>query len=200
MLTVFGDIYSGNCYKIKLLLKQLGHPFEWVHVNILEQETRTAEFLARNPNGKIPVLELEDGTMLAESNAILHYLAEGSAFLSEDRLARAQVLQWLFFEQYSHEPFIATSRYIVRYLGRPAEHEATLQQKIAPGYMALDVMEQHLKGRLFFVGGRYSIADISLYAYTHVAHEGGFALTKFPNVRTWIDRIRAQLGYVDMDG
>ena len=97
MLTVFGDIYSGNCYKIKLLLKQLGHPFEWVHVNILEQETRTAEFLARNPNGKIPVLELEDGTMLAESNAILHYLAEGSAFLSEDRLARAQILQWMFF-------------------------------------------------------------------------------------------------------
>ncbi|MEO8384112.1 MAG: glutathione S-transferase family protein [Betaproteobacteria bacterium] len=200
MLTVFGDIYSGNCYKIKLLLTQLGQPYDWVHVNILEKESRTPEFLAKNPNGKIPVLALDNGTTLAESNAIIHYLAEGCAFLPTDRLAHAQVLQWMFFEQYSHEPFIATARYIVRYLGRPAESEATLQQKIALGYKALDVMEQHLKGRLFFVGGRYSIADISLYAYTHVAREGGFELAKYPNVRVWIDRIRALPGYVEMDG
>ena len=200
MLKVYGDVYSGNCFKVKLILKQLNLPVEWIHVNILEKETRTAEFLARNPNGRIPLLELEDGVLLAESNAILHYLAEGSALLPDDRLARAQVLQWMFFEQYSHEPFIATARYIVRYLGRPAEHEERLQQKMLPGYQALDVMEQHLKGRLFFVGGRYSIADIALYAYTHVAHEGGFDLTKYTAVRAWIDRVRAQPGYVEMDG
>lgn len=200
MLKVYGDVYSGNCFKVKLILKQLNQPVEWIHVNILEKETRSAEFLAKNPNGRIPLLELDDGVLLAESNAILHYLAEGGALLPDDRLARARVLQWMFFEQYSHEPFIATARYIVRYLGRPAEHEERLQQKMSPGYQALDVMEQHLKGRLFFVGGRYSIADIALYAYTHVAHEGGFDLTKYVAVRAWIDRVRAQPGYVEMDG
>ena len=200
MLKVYGDVYSGNCFKVKLILKQLNQPYEWIHVNILEKETRTVEFLAKNPNGRIPLLELDNGVMLAESNAILHYLAEGSAFLPDDRLARAQVLQWMFFEQYSHEPFIATARYIVRYLGRPAEHEERLQQKMLPGYQALDVMEQHLKARLFFVGGRYSIADIALYAYTHVAHEGGFDLANYAAVRAWIDRVRAQPGYVEMDG
>ena len=200
MLKVYGDVYSGNCFKVKLILKQLNQPYEWIHVNILEKETRTAEFLAKNPNGRIPLLELDNGVMLAESNAILHYLAEGSAFLPDDRLARAQVLQWMFFEQYSHEPFIATARYIVRYLGRPAEHEERLQQKMLPGYQALDVMEQHLKARLFFVGGRYSIADIALFAYTHVAHEGGFDLANYAAVRAWIDRVRAQPGYVEMDG
>ena len=200
MLKVYGDVYSGNCFKVKLILKQLNQPYEWIHVNILEKETRMPEFLAKNPNGRIPLLELEHGVLLAESNAILHYLAEGSAFLPCDRLAHAQVLQWMFFEQYSHEPFIATARYIVRYLGRPAEHEERLQQKMLPGYQALDVMEQHLKARLFFVGGRYSIADIALYAYTHVAHEGGFDLTKYAAVRAWIDRVRAQPGYVEMDG
>ena len=200
MLKVYGDVYSGNCFKVKLILKQLNQPYEWIHVNILEKETRTAEFLAKNPNGRIPLLELDNGVLLAESNAILHYLAEGSAFLPDDRLARAQVLQWMFFEQYSHEPFIATARYIVRYLGRPAEHEERLQQKMLPGYQALDVMEQHLKARLFFVGGRYSIADIALYAYTHVAHEGGFDLASYAAVRAWIDRVRAQPGYVEMDG
>ena len=200
MLKVYGDVYSGNCFKVKLILKQLNQPYEWIHVNILEKETRTAEFLAKNPNGRIPLLELDNGVMLAESNAILHYLAEGSAFLPDDRLARAQVLQWMFFEQYSHEPFIATARYIVRYLGRPAEHEERLQQKMLPGYQALDVMEQHLNAHLFFVGGRYSIADIALYAYTHVAHEGGFDLANYVAVRAWIDRVRAQPGYVEMDG
>ncbi len=200
MLKVYGDVYSGNCFKVKLILKQLNQPYEWIHVNILENETRTPEFLAKNPNGRIPLLELEHGVLLAESNAILHYLAEGSAYLPADRLARAQVLQWMFFEQYSHEPFIATARYIVRYLGRPAEHEERLQQKMLPGYQALDVMEQHLKARLFFVGGRYSIADIALYAYTHVAHEGGFDLANYAAVRAWIDRVRAQPGYAEMDG
>ena len=198
MVKVYGDEYSGNCFKVKLLLAQLHQPHEWVHVNILEQATRSPAFLAKNPNGKIPLLERDDGVLLAESNAILHYLAEGSAYLPTDRLLHAQVLQWMFFEQYSHEPHIATARYIVRYLGRPPEKEPLLQQKMAPGYQALDVMEQHLKARLFFVNGRYSIADIALYAYTHVAHEGGFDLAKYPLVRAWIDRVKAQPGYVEM--
>ena len=200
MVRVYGDVYSGNCFKIKLLLKHLNQPYEWVHVNILEKETRTPEFLARNPNGRIPLLELKNGTLLAESGAILHYLAEGSIYLPDERLKRAQVLQWMFFEQYSHEPFIATARYIIRYLGRPTAHEEMLQQKMVPGYKALDVMEQHLKGRLFFVNGRYSIADIALYGYTHVAHEGDFDLAKYPGVRAWLDRVKAQPGYVGMDG
>ncbi|MEQ1516227.1 MAG: glutathione S-transferase family protein [Usitatibacteraceae bacterium] len=200
MLKVYGDIYSGNCFKVKLLLKQLDVPYEWEHVNVVDKETRTPEFLAKNPNGRIPVLELENGVLLPESNAILHYLAEGSAYLPTDRLAHAQVLQWMFFEQYSHEPYVATARYFIRYLGRPPEYEERLQQKMAPGYAALDVMEQHLKARLFFVNGRYSIADIALYAYTHVAHEGGFDLAKYPFIRAWIDRVRAQPGYVEMDG
>jgi glutathione S-transferase len=200
MVKVYGDVFSGNCYKVKLLLKQLNQPYEWQHINILDKETRTPEFLARNPNGRIPLLELDNGTLLPESGAILHYLSEGSAFLPGDRLARAQVLQWMFFEQYSHEPYVATARYIIRYLGRPANHEALLQQKMAPGYQALEVMEQHLKARLFFVGGRYSIADIALFGYTHVAHEGGFDLAAYPAVRAWLDRVKAQPGYVEMDG
>ena len=200
MYKVYGDSQSGNCFKVKLLLTQLKLPYQWVHVDILAGATRTPEFSAKNPNGKIPLLERDDGVLLAESNAILHYLAEGSAFLPTDQLLHAQVLQWMFFEQYSHEPCIATARYIVRYLGRPPEKEQLLQQKMAPGYQALDVMEQHLKARLFFVNGRYSIADIALYAYTHVAHEGGFDLAAYPLVRAWIDRVKAQPGYVDMAG
>ncbi len=200
MLRIYGDVYSGNCYKIKLLLKQLGRPYEWVHMDVVRKETRTPEFLAKNPNGRIPLLEIDDDTHLAESGAILHYLAEGSAFLPADRFAHAQVLQWMFFEQYSHEPYIATVRYLIRYLGRPPEHEATIQQKMAPGYAALDVMEHHLKKNTFFVGEKYSIADIALYGYTHVAHEGDFDLARHPAIRAWIERVRDQPGYVEMDG
>jgi len=200
MLRIYGDVYSGNCYKIKLLLKQLGRPYEWVHMDVVRKETRTPEFLARNPNGRIPLLEIDDHTYLAESGAILHYLAEGSAFLPADHFAHAQVLQWMFFEQYSHEPYVATARYIIRYLGRPAQHAAALQQKMAPGYEALDVMEQHLQKHAFFVGDQYSIADIALYGYTHVAHEGDFDLSRYPAIRAWIDRVRDLPGYVEMDG
>ncbi len=198
-LRVWGDIYSGNCFKVKLLLEQLHLPYEWIHIDILDKQSRTPEFLAMNPNGRIPLLQTADGVFLPESNAILHYLADGSAFLPADRLAHAQVLQWMFFEQYSHEPFVATARYIVRYLGRPAEREEALQQKMAPGYAALDVMESHLRTRTFFVGEQYSIADIALYAYTHVADEGGFELSKYPAIRDWLARIVAQPGYIGMD-
>ncbi|MGD9841902.1 MAG: glutathione S-transferase family protein [Steroidobacteraceae bacterium] len=198
MLKVYGDVYSGNCYKIKLLMKQLDIKHEWIHVDLLKQETHTAEFLAKNSNGKVPVLELSPGIYLAESNAIIHYLAEGTSLLPHGRFQHAQVLQWLFFEQYSHEPNIATSRFIIRSLGRPAEKEAILQAKVAPGYKALDVMEKHLSAHQYFVAERYTIADIALYAYTHVAHEGGFELNNYPKIRTWLQRIHEQPGYVDM--
>jgi glutathione S-transferase len=200
MLKVYGDVYSGNCFKVKLLLEQLSLPYEWIAIDILKGETRTKAFLDKNPNGKIPVLETETGEFLCESNAILCYLAEDSEFVPRDRLERAQVLQWMFFEQYSHEPNIATARYIVRYLGRPAEEEQRLQQKMAPGYRALDVMERHLSSRPFFVGQRYTIADIALYAYTHVANEGGFDLSRYSAIRGWLDRVKSQPKYVGMDG
>jgi glutathione S-transferase len=200
MLKVYGDMFSGNCFKVKLLLNQRELAHEWIHVDILMDETRTQSFLAKNPNGRIPLLEFENGTCLAESNAILHYLADDTSYLPDDRLERAQVLQWLFFEQYSHEPYIATSRYIIRYLGRPPEQEARLQEKRAPGYAALDVMERHLGSRSYFVGERYTIADIGLYAYTHVAHEGGFDLAAYPAVLAWIGRVQSQPKYLGMNG
>lgn len=198
MLTIYGDVQSGNCYKVKLLLSQLGLPHEWVHVDILQKQNRTPQFLAKNANGKIPLLEIDKGVHLPESNAILHYLAEGTPLLPAARLEHAQVLQWLFFEQYSHEPNIAVARYIVRYLGRPEQHEARLQEKMEPGHAALRVMEQHLSQHAFFVAERYSIADIALYAYTHVAHEGGFDLSHYPAVLAWLERVKAQPGHVTM--
>lgn len=200
MYKVYGDIYSGNCYKVKLLMSLLGVEHEWIHVDIMQGETRTPEFLAMNPNGKVPVVRLTDGRYLSESNAILNYLAEGTEYLPASRYQRARVLQWQFFEQYSHEPFIATSRYIIRYLGRPPEQEQRLQEKAAPGYRALDVMERHLHSSPFFVGDRYTIADITLYAYTHVAYEGGFDLSRYIAIRRWFDRIEAQPGHVRMEG
>ena len=200
MVKVWGDVYSGNCFKVKLLLKQLKLPYEWIHVNTLDKETRTAEFLAMNPNGRIPLLETAGGVFLSESNAILHYLAEGSPLLPVDRLEHAQVLQWMFFEQYSHEPYIATARYIIRYMKRPAEHEQRLQDKMAPGHAALAVMQRHLNARKYFVGERYTIADIALYAYTHVADEGDFDLAPYPAVGAWLERVKSQSCYVSMDG
>lgn len=197
-LTVYGDIHSGNCYKVKLLLCRLGRAHDWRHVDILKGESRTAEFLALNPNGRIPVLA--DGErVLCESNAILYYLAHGTALLPTNRFLQALVLQWQFFEQYSHEPFIATSRYIVRYLGSPPTRQAELEARREGGYAALRVMEQHLADRDYFVGAAPTIADISLYAYTHVADEGGFSLAAYPRVRAWLERIAAAPGHVTMD-
>lgn len=196
MYTIYGDVNSGNCYKVRLLAEQLALPYRWIGIDTLKKETQSVEFLNRNPNGKIPLLEIEDGKCLPESNAILHFLAEGTPLLPTDRFEHAQVLQWLFFEQYSHEPYIATARYIVRYLRRPPELEAQLQAKLAPGYRALQVMESHLRSRLFFVGERYTIADISLFAYSHVAEEGGFELTKFPAIREWFARVRSQPSFI----
>ena len=198
MVRVYGDVWSGNCYKVKLALTQLGQPFEWVPIDLMKGDTRTPEFLARNPNGKTPVLELADGSTLAESNAILCFLAEGTPLLPADRLERARALQWMFFEQYSHEPYIATSRFILRYLGNPPERRADLEARRAPGLRALGVMESHLAGRAWFAGAAYSVADIALYAYTHCAHEGGFGLEPFPAIRSWLARVESQPLFVAM--
>ncbi len=197
MLKLYDFLESGNGYKVRLLLRQLEIPFERVELDITRGESRTPDFLARNPNGRIPTLELEDGTCLAESNAIQWYLAEGTHFLPEDPLARARVLQWMFFEQYSHEPYIAVVRFWV-HQGQDVGREAEVAERRGRGYEALDVMESHLRDRDFFVGGRYSIADIALYAYTHVADEGGFDLAPYAAVRAWLDRVAAQPGHVSI--
>lgn len=189
---------SGNSYKVRLLMTQMGMPFERINVNILQGETRTPEFLSKNPNGQIPVLEVETGQYLAESNAILVYLSEGTEFLPYDRFLRAQVLQWLFFEQYSHEPFIATSRFWISILGKAEEYQTEIEKKREPGYAALKVMENHLSNHQFFVGERYTIADIALFAYTHVADEGGFDLSNFPCIQAWIERVKSQPRYISI--
>ena len=197
MIRLHDNLSSGNGYKARLLLAQLGVPFERVEYDIDRAETRTPEFLRMNPNGRVPVLELEDGRFLPESNAILFYLAEGTPFIPDAHFERAQVLRWAFFEQYSHEPNIASPRYwITHNLPMTEERRVMLEPKRKLGYAALRVMEGHLKDREFFVGDRYSIADISLYAYTHVAHEGDFDLGRFPFINAWLERVAAQPGHV----
>ena len=198
MYRLYDFLSSGNGYKVRLLLTQLEIPFERVELDILKGETRTPEFLVKNPNGRIPVLEFQPGQFLAESNAILFYLSEGTEYLSADRLERAQVMQWLFFEQYSHEPNIATSRFWISYLDKTDELKEALEQKRKLGYAALEVMEQHLRNHKFFVEERYTIADIALYAYTHVAHEGGFALNGFPAIQAWLERVKAQPRHISI--
>ncbi len=200
MYRLYGDYQSGNCYKVKLLASFLELRLEWVPMDILNGETRTPAFLEKNPNGKIPLLELPTGEYLAESNAILYYLADGTEFLPTDRYARALVLQWQNFEQYSHEPYIAVARFIAKYLGLPAARRAEYEAKHVGGYGALHVMEQQLAKSKYFVGSAPSIADISLYAYTHVAHEGGFSLQEFPNLSRWLADVAALPRHVTMEG
>jgi glutathione S-transferase len=192
MLTLYDNMDSGNGYKARLLLHKLDMPCKRVELDIDRSETRTAQFLVKNPNGRIPTLELEDGTCLAESNAIIHYLAEGSAYLPADRLKHAQVLQWMFFEQYSHEPYVATPRYIVRHLGRDHARMKELPDRHQKGHAALAVMDGHLAKRRFFVDERLTLADIALYAYTHVAHEGDLDISRYANVQTWLKRVAAE--------
>jgi len=196
MLTLYDFMGSGNGYKVRLLLTQLGTPFERVEYDIDRGATRTPDFLRLNPNGRVPVLQFEDGRILAESDAILVYLAEGTPYLPLDRFERALVLQWLFFEQYSHEPNVATPRFILRHLGADHPRRAELPQRQARGHEALAVMEQHLRGRSWFVEERFSLADIALYAYTHVAEEGGLELARYPQLRAWIGKVAAQPRYV----
>ncbi|MBD9397891.1 MULTISPECIES: glutathione S-transferase family protein [unclassified Pseudomonas] len=200
MYKVYGDYRSGNCYKVKLMLSLLGKPFEWVPIDILNGDTQRPEFLAKNPNGKIPVLELEDGTCLWESNAILNFLADGSEFLETEPRLRTQVLQWQFFEQYSHEPYVAVARFIQLYQGMPADRQEEYKVCQVRGHKALRVMERQLQQTPYLVGDRYTIADIALYAYTHVAHEGGFDLSAYPAINAWLDRIASHPKHVTMLG
>jgi glutathione S-transferase len=192
---------SGNGYKARLILAHLGLTYEHVMVDILRGGTRTESFLARNPNGKIPVLEFDDGRVLPESNAILFFLSQGTPYWPGDRFEQADVLRWLFFEQYSHEPNLATARFwlTIKKIELTPFYRELLGQKQTLGRNALKVMEGHLRTRPFFVGGRYSIADMALYAYTHVAHEGGFAMEPYPAVQDWIERVRGQAGHVALD-
>ena len=194
MLRVYGMSSSGNCHKVRMTLDALALPYGWTEIDTVRGDTRTASFLAMNPNGKAPVLEIEPGTYLAESNAILWYLADGTSLLPSGALERARVLQWLFFEQYSHEPYIAVARFLRKFHPDPESQRALADSKMNGGYRALEVMEGQLARTPFFVGEGYSIADIALYAYTHAAHEGGFDLKRFPGVRAWLDRMQAQPG------
>ena len=198
MITIYGMSDSGNCYKVKLAVEQLRIPYRWVEVNSAKGETRTPEFLARNPNGKVPTITLEDGSHLAESNAILHYLAHGTPLLPAERLAQARALQWMFFEQYSHEPYIAVARFILYYLPPETPRRADLPRLHERGYQALGVMEQHLAKERFFAGGRYSIADIALYAYTHCAADGAFDLGRYPAIERWLERVRREPGHMPL--
>jgi glutathione S-transferase len=188
MLRLYDFHESGNGYKVRLLLSRLERPYERIELDILKGETRTPEFLALNPNGRIPLLVLEDGRKLAESNAILYFLAQGTPLWPQDPFQQALVLQWMFFEQYSHEPYIATVRFWT-FAGQLEAHAAELPERRRRGEAALDVMEGHLAKNEFFIGDRESIADLALYAYTHVAHEGGFDLSGRPNLNAWLARI-----------
>jgi glutathione S-transferase len=196
--TLYDYFDSGNGYKIRLLLALLNRPYRWVELDILSGATRQPAFLAKNPNGRIPTLQLEDGTYLAESNAILWYLGEDTRFVPPDPLGRAQVLQWMFFEQYSHEPYVATPRFIKRHLPADSPRHAELSKRLEQGRAALAVMEAHLMTRHYFATERYTIADIALYAYTHVADEGGLELAPYPQVRSWLARVAVEPGHVPL--
>lgn len=196
VVTIHGMKASGNCFKVQLLLEQLGQPYRWVEINSAAGETRTADFLAKNPNGKVPLLELEDGRTLAESNAILCYLAEGSGLLPDDRWLRAQTMQWLFFEQYSHEPYIAVARFISRWLALDHPRRGELPRLRERGHQALEIMEMRLAQNDFLVDSGYGIADIALYAYTQEAPMGGIELVSYPAIQSWLARVESQPGFV----
>ena len=197
-MKIYGNSISGNCYKIQLLAALLDIPHQWVELDILAGVTHTPEFLAKNPNGKLPLLELNDGRLLSESNAIINYLARESSLLGKDDFTRAKVQQWQFFEQYSHEPFIAVARFIAKFQGMPEARKAEYEQKQEGGHKALQVMEDQLTRTPFLCGDSLTTADIALYAYTHVSHEGGFSLYAYPGIRAWLKRIENYPGYRPM--
>ena len=199
MLRLYNSAVSGNCYKVRLLLAHLGLEYEVVEMSVVDRSNRAEVLGGLNPGLRVPTLVLEDGLPLGESNAILWYFGDGTQYVPADRYERAQVLQWQFFEQYSHEPNIAVARFWIAYSGTPEAFTDRLPERMKGGYAALDAMEGHLEGRAFLVGDRYSLADISLYAYTHVAHEGGFDLDPYPAIRAWLDRVAAQPGHVRID-
>jgi glutathione S-transferase len=191
---------SGNCYKVRLALAQLALPHELIEIDILQGETRTPEFLSRNPSGHVPLLEVAPGRFLAESNAILWYVAGHTPLAPEDRIDRAETLQWMFFEQHSLEPNLGAAYFWLTLIkgGRELQRHA-LEDWMEEGYRALGVMEKHLASRDFFAAGRYTIADIALYAYTHVAHLCDFDLSRFPAIRNWLKRVAARPGHITME-
>ena len=195
-LVLYDSAISGNAYKVRLLLSHLGLPYQRIEFNVDDGSTRTPDFLARNPNGKVPTVRLPDGSYLFESNAILYYFAEDTKYWPDSKRDRAAALQWMFFEQYSHEPYIAVVRHWVSHLGKTPESEPQLPMRTERGYHALSVMETRLKDHTWFAGEGYSIADIALYAYTHVAPEGGFDLARFPGIRGWLKRVETQPGHI----
>ncbi|KGJ93807.1 glutathione S-transferase family protein [Colwellia psychrerythraea] len=198
-MKIYADIQSGNCYKIKLLTSLLSIEHEWIEVDIMANETLSESFLKKNANGKIPLLELDDGRFLSESNAILNYLASGTSLVGDTSFAYAKIQQWQFFEQYSHEPFIAVARFIAKYLGLPEDKKAEYDAKQAGGHKALKVMAEQLQKTPYLVGDHLTTADISLYGYTHVANEGGFNLAQYPAIEQWISRIQSHPKYVGME-
>jgi glutathione S-transferase len=196
---LYNSAVSGNCYKVRLLLAHLGREYETVELSVVDRSNRSEVLGDLNPGLRVPTLVLDDGRPLAESNAILWYFGDGTDYVPADGYERAQVLQWQFFEQYSHEPNIAVARFWLAYSGTPERFTDRLPERMTGGYAALDAMERRLGGREFLVGDRYSIADISLYAYTHVAHEGGFDLEPYAGIRAWLDRVTAEPGHVPID-
>ncbi|WP_062354090.1 glutathione S-transferase family protein [Pseudoxanthomonas mexicana] len=199
-VTVHGMSTSGNCHKVRLLLEQLGRPYAWIEVDSANGATRTPAYLAKNPNGKVPMLERADGGVLVESDAILYWLAEGTPMLPADAWQRAQALSWLFFEQYSHEPYIAVARFIRGWTPVDSPRRADLPRLIERGEQALEVMEKHLRRAAWFSGDTYGVADIALFAYTHCAEDGGFDLLAYPRITDWLARVRATPGFVPMPG
>jgi glutathione S-transferase len=196
---LYNSPVSGNCYKVRLLLAQLGLEYETVDVSVVDRSDRQDLLGDLNPALRVPTLVLDDGRPLGESNAILWYLGDGTQYVPEDPYERAQTLQWAFFEQYSHEPYLAVVRFWLAYSGTPERFADQVPAKMKVGYAALDAMEGHLDGKSFLVAQRYTIADVALYAYTHVAHEGGFILDRFPAIRAWLERVASQPGHVTID-
>jgi glutathione S-transferase len=198
-MLLYNSAVSGNCYKVRLLAALLGFPLELRELSVVDRSNRADVLGDLNPARRVPTLVLDDGRPLAESNAILWYLGDGTEYVPSDRYERAQVLQWQFFEQYQHEPSIAVVRFLIAFSGEAEKHVQRIKEQTANGYVALAAMERHLAGRTFLVGERYSVADISLYAYTHVAHEGGFDLEPYPAIRAWVDRVADRPGHIPID-
>ncbi|HET7778840.1 MAG TPA: glutathione S-transferase family protein [Rudaea sp.] len=198
MITIYGYSPSGNCHKLRMLLGHLGREYRWIETDSAHGATRTPDYLAKNPNGKVPMLELEDGRILTESNAMLCWLADGTRYFGGDAWQRAQTLSWMFFEQYSHEPFIAVARFICGWTPLDSPRRAELPNLRTRGYQALAVMEKHLAGNAWFSSHDYGIADIALFAYTHCAEDGGFDLSAYPQVRDWLARVRAVPSFTPM--
>jgi len=198
-MLLYNSAVSGNCYKVRLLAAHLGVPLELHELSVVDRSDRADLIGELNPALRVPTLVLDDGRGLPESNAILWYLGDGSDYIPTDRYERAQVLQWQFFEQYQHEPSIAVARFLRAYSGEAEKHADRIERAIRSGYAVLDIMELYLANHTYFVAERYTIADISLYAYTHVAPEGGFDLGGYPAMRAWLDRVAAQPGHITID-